>query len=252
MSEVKKKKTTKKDDTKVKTTKKVAETKKEKKVKVTKKEEKNILNKEEQRKYTVLSRVIRIFAKIARVCLMILIPFIALAMILIPIVFNKFEVSANVVKFGSASIVIRDDGLSLKLGDKIHVLDCNTTELDQLVTFLSEHSKGTVVFSLELTLLILAVITIFEIYLLVYIEKLFGNFEKDKTPFTKENTDYILIIAKFLVAIKISTICMALVGLINYGLTTVGIIEILVVFASYYIFKYATGMQKQVDTKICD
>ena len=252
MSEVKKtKKTTK--VVKEKETKKVAETKKETKVKSTSKKEsvvKGVLTKKEKKTYTKLNKVIRILAAIVRIVLMVLVPFIVLAMILIPIVFNKFEISANVIKFGDASVIVRDTGLSFKIGEKMHVLDCNTTEVDRMMTFLSNHSKGTVIFSLELTLLVLTIITIFEIYLLSYIEKLFMNFEKGDTPFTKENTDYILIIAKFLIAVKVSIVVMSLIGIFNSCIASVGIFEILIAFVLYYVFKYATSMQKKVESKI--
>jgi hypothetical protein len=250
MSEVKKEKSSKtktKKETKTKTAKK-----KETVVKVEKtKKESGVLTKKDQKRYTVLSKIIRIFAKIGKICLMIFVPFVALAMILIPIVFNKFEISANVIKFGDASVIVRDTGLSFKIGDKIHVLDCNTSDVDRIMTFLSNHSKNVIILSLELSLLILGVVTVFEIYLLGNIEKLFGNFEKG-TLFTKENTDSILMIAKYLVAIKICSICIAIVGLFGDGIGTFGIFEILITFVAYYIFKYATAMQKKSDLKICD
>ena len=251
MSEVKKEKksvkTTKKE-TKVKTAKKKDNVIKEEKSK----KEKSVLTKKDQKRYKVLNKVIRVLAKIARIFLMIFVPFIALSMIIIPIIFNKFEMSANVVKFGDVSVLIRDTGISFKVGDNIQVLDCNTSEVDRIMTFLSSHSKEAIILSLELSLLILAVVTIFEIYLLSNIEKLFSNFEKESTPFTKENTDTILVVAKYLVAIKICVICMSIVGLFTDGLGSFGIFEILIVFVAYYIFKYATDVQKKVDTKICD
>lgn len=250
MSEVKKEKSSKtktKKETKTKTAKK-----KEAVVKVEKtKKESGVLTKKDQKRYTVLSKIIKIFAKIGKICLMIFVPFVALAMILIPIVFNKFEISANVIKFGDASVIVRDTGLSFKIGDKIHVLDCNTSDVDRIMTFLSNHSKNVIILSLELSLLILGVVTVFEIYLLGNIEKLFGNFEKG-TLFTKENTDSILMIAKYLVAIKICSICIAIVGLFGDGIGTFGIFEILITFVAYYIFKYATAMQKKSDLKICN
>ncbi len=162
MSEVKKEKSSKtktKKETKTKTAKK-----KETVVKVEKtKKESGVLTKKDQKRYTVLSKIIRIFAKIGKICLMIFVPFVALAMILIPIVFNKFEISANVIKFGDASVIVRDTGLSFKIGDKIHVLDCNTSDVDRIMTFLSNHSKNVIILSLELSLLILGVVTVFEI-----------------------------------------------------------------------------------------
>ncbi len=248
MSEVKKEKKVKKETKK----KVVTETKKETKVKVSKTKEKSILTKKEQKHYRVFSKIVRILSAIAKVFLMVLVPFIVLAMILIPLLFNKFEVTANVIKFNDASIIVRDDGLSLKIGDKIHVIDCDVSDIDNIMTFLINHSKGTIIFTLELSLLLLAAITIFEIYLFSNLEKLFGNFEKDKTPFTKENTDILLLIVKYLVIIKICAICMFIVGLFHNNLTSISLLELFVVYVTYLIFKYATGMQKKVDTTICE
>ena len=249
MSEVKKEKKEKKV-TKKKT---VTEAKKETKVKASKtKDNKGLLTKKEQKHYHVFSKIVKILAKIARIFLMVLVPFIVLAMILIPMMFNKFEITANVIKFNNASIIVRDDGLSFKIGDKIHVIDCDISEVDNIMTFLINHSKTTIIFMLELSLLLLVITAIFEIYLFSYLEKLFGNFEKDKTPFTKENTDILLIIVKYLVIIKICSICMVIVGLFNNSLTSFSIFELLTLYVTYLIFKYATNMQKKLDTTLSD
>ncbi len=241
--EVKPKKTTKK--------KTVTETKKETKVKSVKKES-AVLTKKQEKNYKVLNKVIRILAKIARIFLMVFVPFIILSMFFIPIVFNKFEISGNVIKFDEAKIIIRDNGLTFKIGDNIQIFDCNTTEIDRITTFLTAHSKGTIIFSAEATLLLLVIIAIVDIYIFAYIEKLFGNFEKESTPFTVENTKYVLNIAKLLVVTKASILIMGMIGLLSRGISSISIIELLIGFVIYYIFKYGTALQKNSDMKICE
>lgn len=251
MSDVKKEKKTKKATK--------AEVKKETKVKATVKKEKKetkketaLLNKKDQKRYHVINKIIRILAKIARVCLMIFVPFVILSMFFIPIIFKNYEISGNVIKFDETSIIVRDNGLTFKFGDNIQVFDCNTTAIDNLTTYLSEHSKGAIIFTLEFSLLLLGIIAVLDIYIFGYVEKLFGNFEKEKTPFTEENADYILSIVKLVVAAKVVYIIMAIFGLFSEGIGSVNVFEILIIIVAYFIFKYAADVQKKVDTKIYD
>ena len=247
MSELKKEKKTKKTT--------VSETKKETKVKTTKKKvekENCLLTRKDQKTYKTLCKVTRVLAKICRVLLMIFVPFIVLSMFLVPIIFSKFEISGNVLKFDDASIIIRDTGLSFKLGDHVKVFDCNTTELDRITTYLTNHSKGSIIFAAELSLILLVGICVLDIYILMNLEDIISRSLSDKTPFTKENTDSILKIAKYLVAAKVIVIIMSFTGLFNGSVVSVSIIEILVVYILYYVFKYATSVQKMVETKICN
>lgn len=235
---------------------KLSEEKKEVKVKSTRKkttEEKALLSKKEQTNYNSLCRIIYILAKVVRICLMIFIPFIILSMVFIPFIFKKVEVSANIVKFSdNVSIIVREDGISAKIGNNVHVLNCNTLEMDQLMTFLAGNSKSTVILRFEVSFLLLATIVILAIYLLNYIELLFDSFAKEKVPFTEENTDYVFKIAVYLLAVKVACLCLSLVGVFGKCFVKINIITILVMFAVYYIFKYATSMQKISTTKMCD
>ena len=268
MSEIKKKTATKKKPVKEekKVTKKVsakkvepkkAETKKEKKVVIknevkTTKKEKGILNNKEKKYFKVLSKIVQIIAKVGKVCLMIFVPFIFLVMLLVPILFKNFEVSGNIVRFGDVSVIVRDDDVSLKLGNDIHVLECNTEELDRIILFLNDNTKGSIITFVELSLLLFAVVIIINIYLLSYLEKLFNNFVIGDTPFTKENTNYILKVGILIVVIKFIDICLSIAGLFPYINSSYSIIEILIIFVIYLVFKYATGIQKKVETNIYD
>ena len=279
MSEVKKEKKTKtttkkkvdveeeKKEPKKRTTKK--ETKKEEKTTeaIVKKEEKvtkkrttkekvkkqgGLLDKNDQNKYNKLCKVVKILAKIGRICLMIIIPFIILAMIFVPIVFNKFSIDGNIIKFEGASIVVRDDTISIKIGDNIQVFDSNVKEFEPIMNFINNNSKGTIISWFEISLLLSAVVIILDIYILSNIEKLFDNMEKNKTPFTKENTDTILMIAKYLLASKITIIVMSMFSIFSDEVGSIRIISLLIVFILYYVFKYGTNIQKDNDTTICD
>lgn len=256
MSEVKK-------DNKAKTTTsktKTNTTKKETKAKITIKkvkeakinEDKVLLKKKEQKNYKLLSNITYIIAKICRVMLMIFLPFVVLSMVFIPNVFKKFEVNANIMKFDNVSIIIRENGISAKFGDNVYSVNCNTIEIDRIMTFLSTNSRASIIISFEASLLLLIVVIILAIYLLSYIENLFANFMLSKTPFTKENTNYIFKIAVYSLALKIACICFSLIGVFTKCFISINILLIIIIFVVYYVFKYATSMQEITNTKICD
>ena len=256
MKEVKKESKTKRTVSK-KTT--VSEEKKTVKVKSARKKsteekkDKALLSKKEQNSYNVLCRLIYIISKVIRVCLMIFIPFVILSMVFIPIVFKKVEVSANILKFNNnISIIIRDNGISTKIGDRVHAINCDTIEMDRIMTFLANNSKSSIVLHFEISFLLLAIVIILAIYLLSYMEKLFDNFAKGKTPFTKENTDYILKIAIYLLAVKVACLFFSIVGVFTKCFVSINIMTILAIFTAYFMFKYATNMQEIADTKIYD
>ena len=256
MSEVKKENKTKTTASKNKT----SITKKEIKAKTTIKkikeekikEDKVLLKKQEQKNYKLLSNITYIIAKICRVMLMIFLPFIVLSMVFIPIVFKKFEISANIMKFDNISIIIRENGISAKLGDNVYSVNCDTIELDKVMTFLTNNSRASIIIHFEASLLILTAIIILAIYLLSYIENLFANFMLNKTPFTKENTDYMFKIAVYSLALKVACLCFSLVGVFTKCFVSINILAIIIMFVVYYVFKYATSMQEITDTKICD
>lgn len=256
MKEVKKESVEKKTTTKAKasTTKKESKTKttvrKTKKEKA--KENLGLLNQKEQKNYSLLCKVINILAKIGRIFLMIFLPFIVLTMVFTPLVFKKYEVSANILKFDNVSIIMRENGISAKIGDSIYSINCDTTEMDHVMTFLTNNSKTSIILHFEFSLLILTTIIILAIYLLNYIECLFVNFVKEKTPFTKENTNYVLKIAVYLFVLKIACLCFSLVGVFTKCFVSINILAILIMFAIYYAFKYATSMQETTDTKLYD
>ena len=261
MSEVKKENKTKKTTTKKETKKeKIIEekkitTKKASEKKVVKKEnkkEKILLNDKDQVCYRSLTKVVKILAKIARICLMIFVPFIFLTMILIPIVFNKFEISANIIKFDDVNLIVNEDKLTVKFGDSVHVLKCDAKKLDDITTFLTDNSKSSIITFLELSLLLFAIILILNIYLFSYIEKLFDNFTKKDTPFIEENSKYIFKVIILMGAIKFISVCLSFADISFVKFETFNIIEILIVVVVYFIFKYAVCMQNKIDTKISD
>ncbi len=266
MSEVKKetktKKTTKKpaakkEETKV--VKKVAEkketTKKVEKVEVKeekkeKKESKALMDNKSQIYYRSLSKIIKILAKIARIALMILVPFIFLGMIMIPIIFKGFEVEGNIVRVDDATIIISNDKLTVKINNEAKTFKADARDLDTLVKFLNENSKGSIITFIELSMLLLAIVLILDIYILSNLEKMFANFVKQKTPFTKENSKYIFKIVILMCVIKFINFCLTTAELNAININSISILGILIVFVIYIVFNYAVKLQEQTNDRL--
>lgn len=258
MSEIKeeKKKTTSKKtktDAKVKEnkTKKVISETKEKKTKKKVNNDVALLNEKDQHNYSLLSKIAKVIVIIIKVCLMIVVPFIFLVMIIIPIFFSKIDIESNIIKYNDMSIIFQDESITFKIGDNIHTFNCDANDIKHITTLLSNNPTGRIITYLEISLLLFGVVVILSIYMLGYLEKILSHFVKEKTPFTEENTNFILSICKLLIAIKIinTLIVMILFGNLSINLET--IIEVLFAYIIYYIFKYATLMQNINNTKMC-
>ena len=255
MSEVKKETKAKKTTKKVKTESKVvkkAEVKEEKKItkKETENNKKSPMNVKSQIYYRALSKVIYYLAKIGRITLMIFVPFVFLVMIIIPFIFKKFEVDANIVRFDGVTVIINSEKVSIKINDKTTVFNADPSSLDRITTFLNENTKGSIIAYIELSLLLFAIVIIIDIYLLCNVEKMFKNFIKQKTPFTKENSKYIIKIAILMCSLKFINICLSTVNLNTFSFNSFSIIELLIVFVIYIIFNYGVKLQSKSEDKL--
>ena len=260
MSETKKSKvkkaTVKKETTQKPKEKKEKEVKKEEKITVKKetvKKKEPILNKKEQKWYNVLSKIIKVFTKIVRIILMIIAPFIFLAMLLIPIIFAKYEVNANIIQFGNVNMVIREDNIAIRVGDDVQIIDCDVEETSMVMEFFNNNSKTKLIAIAETSLLYIGVMLVLTIYILSYIEKIFGNFVNQSTPFIKENTQNIFMIGVMICIMEIIDIIASITSWLTFRTSVLDLSDIVVllaIFVVYLVFKYGVGLQDRTDTKI--
>lgn len=248
-------------DKKVKSTKK--ETKEKKVVKkttkkTTKVKDKALLDIKDQKVLKVLSKVVSIIAKIIKVIFMVILPFIFVSIILIPLVFSKMEVDGNIVRFDDARFVLKDDYITVSVADKTYLVAENVEHINKIVDYLNSNSLNKMVLNIELTLFFIGVILTVNVYLFKYMEELFKNFYSKETPFIEENCQYIRNIGRKMIitfALCLAfNIVLAFFGecIFNKGFTSYGIISIIVVYIVYYIFTYATNMQKITKSTIYD
>lgn len=235
----------------------VAEEKKVTK-KTTRSTKKALLDKKDQKVLKVLSRIVNIIARVLKVCSMIILPIIAVTLIIIPLIFKDIKVGGNIIHFDDARIVLNDDYITVNIADKTYLLADNVRNIPEIINYLNSNSLNKLVTSIELLLLFAAVIIAINTYLLKDIEKLFYNFYKNETPFTEENTNYIHRIGHIMIIILATSVVISVTLSLCVDPAFIkcfppyGIFTIIITYIMYYIFIYATKLQKANKTVIYD
>lgn len=214
------------------------------------------MEKEKQKNLKILSKIVYILAKIAKVCMVIGVVMLVLTMCIVPAIFNYIKINDNTITVDKETynyeikdnhIVITDkDG---KESNFDIYIDANVKE------YIENNNTNDYTLHIEL-LLVSSIITIIISYLIVNsLEKLFRNINED-SPFTEENTNYLRKIAKYSLYSLIISIILQIVfelvsGLdINIDFNSVSIMTILVLYVSTYIFEYGTKLQAKSTEKI--
>lgn len=215
------------------------------------------LKEEKQKKVKVLSKIISVIAKIGRICLMVAIPFIILAMIIIPLVLSKVDVKNDKITFKGTNdvvkIVEKNDKIEIKINDKTIVDEDEKETIVEIKKFLNKHSSVEIITYTEIGCAFMIAYIIILMMILKHLEILFKNINKGDTPFTLENVKHIkhmafLMIANIIFPTIIGGIVNGLMGTdIDIGLGGSSLIEILVLFVMAYIFEY--GYEIQLDSK---
>ena len=259
MKEDKVKKTSPKSTKKTTTKKVVKEEKKESKVVKEKKiKEKTYLDKKDQKSTRILSRILNIIAKIGRIFLMIVVPFLVLMIIAMPFLFNNISVEGNIVKMDNIHLISKGDKYVVRVGDDVYLAKGSSNEIAQVYNYLHDTPKTKAIVAIELGLAFITGMIVIEIYLLSYAEKLFYNIYSKNVPFTDENCGYVRKICNMLVVnVIVSIIAEIVLGLFLPKLpisdyNSISIFGLLIAYVVYYLFKYATSVQKESKATIYD
>ena len=215
-------------------------------------------NEKKQNQVKSLSNVISLIGQIGSIVLKVCIPFIIIAMVLIPYIINNIEIKNNEITFKTDNIKLIDDKNIMINGVIIMGLD-EETNIEDVITVLNNNSKIEVIVFVEISLAFLIINFILIIMILKYVEKLFSNIKNNNTPFTMDNVNYIKRISYLLIVlIIINPISSMLINMLlnNKGiimnLELISILEILIIFSMSYIFEYGYEIQKETNAKIYD
>ena len=207
-------------------------------------------NEKKQNQVKTLSNVISLIGSIGKIALMVAIPFVIMAMILVPYVINNVEVKGNDISLKTDNIEIVDNKTLELFGVAVIGVE-EELEYKQVVDIFTNNSKFAIIGYLEGGFIFLLVDIVIMIIVLGYVEKLFNNIKNNNTPFTLDNVNYIKRISYMMIAlIMITPISGALFNLLidNFensgGFELMSILEILIIFSMSYIFEYGYEIQK--------
>ena len=212
-------------------------------------------NEKKQNQVKSLSNVICLIGKIGGIVLKVAIPFIILAMILIPFIVNNVDISENKITFRTENIKA--------IGDKLELFDIIVFDLDEdisseeVISIFEKNSRYEIIGYLEVGCLCLVVELIVMIIILKYVENLFDNIKNNNTPFTLDNVNYIKRISYLMIAlIMVNPLAETFFSLIynvsgnTGGFELMSILEILIIFSMSYIFEYGYEIQKDSKGKM--
>ena len=212
------------------------------------------LKKEKQQRVKKISKAIEIISKICGIICKVLLPIISISLGIFILVLANIKIENNTIVSGDNKIKITEENNNIIFThDNRELVKYNNIDLKLLIDALREKNRTIILVTIGSILLILYVILIIKIF--KYIEKLFSNIGKTKTPFTMENVQYIKKISNMLI-ISILLSCVGksvLESAINKFDTTgldiniTTVISILVLFSMAYIFEY--GYHIQLDSK---
>ena len=212
-------------------------------------------NEGKQNQVKSLSNVISLIGKIGEIVLKVAIPFVIIAMILVPYIINNVEVKESKISFKTDNIKQIDD--KLVMYDFLIIDLEEDLSLEEVVSIFENNSKFEIIGYLEGGLLFLIVDLIIMIIILNHIEKLFNNIKNNNTPFTLDNVNFIKRISYLMIAlIMIEPLSGSLFGLIlnvseaSGGIELMSILEILIIFSMSYIFEYGYEIQKDSKGKM--
>jgi len=224
-------------------------------------------NEKDEKNLKGLSKAIYILAKIGKIMVTIAIPFMVVAMILMGIVMEKIEYRENTIYFDNEKVVTLNEtinGIEFDFNNDFNgkgILSITTQGMDdiseglEIKKFLDNNKIGKITLFIELSFAFVIVTLVVSRMILAHLEKLFKNIY-EKSPFTDENTKHIYMIARLmLLNICISIIMSIVLGLITkneikFNIGSYTVMETLILFSVYYIFKYGTNLQSKSKQEI--
>ena len=208
-------------------------------------------NEKKQNEVKTLSNVISLIGKIGAIVLKVAIPFIVLAMILVPYIVSNIEVKENEISFKSESIKIVDENKIEMHGVIVGEYDGDLLD-NEVIEMLKNNSNIKIISYFETAMVFLMVNIVIIIIKLNYVEKLFNNIKNEKTPFTLDNVKFIKKISYLMIALILITpisdaVFSIISGVSNGGdspFEIINVLEILIIFSMSYIFEYGYEIQK--------
>ena len=157
-------------------------------------------NEKKQKEVKTLSNVISMIVKIGFIVLKVAIPFIIIAMLIVPYIVSNLEVKENKITFKSGSIKIVDENMIEVHGVIIGDYDGDLAD-NEVIKIFKNNSNIKIISYFETAMIFLIIDIVIMIIILNYVEKLFNNIKNNQTPFTLENVGFIKKISYLMIAL---------------------------------------------------
>ena len=208
-------------------------------------------NEKKQKEVKTLSNIIAMIGKIGSIVLKVAIPFIIIAMLIVPYIISNLEIKENEITFKSESIKIVDENKIEVHGVIIGEYD-GDLEDNEVIKVFTNNSKVKIISYFESAMIFLIINIVIMMIILNYVEKLFNNIKNNQTPFTLENVGFIKRISYLMIALILITpisdaVFSIISGVSNGGdspFKIINVLEILIIFSMSYIFEYGYEIQK--------
>ena len=210
-----------------------------------------------QKKMKTLTKILSLIGKIAGIVVKVAIPFVLIAMVIIPILLSNIDIVDNKIISNNVNLQLVEHNNKINITYKGYttVTDIDNRAIEELKIVLKENKTKTIV-KIELGFTTLVVFLVILSILLKHLEQLFDNINKGDTPFTLENVNHIKKMSYCMIA------CIILSGIgegilnsatseeFSFGLEIFDIVEILFLYALSYIFEYGYEIQKDSNGKM--
>lgn len=218
------------------------------------------LKKEESKKMKILSKIISTFSKIGRILCYVSIPFVILAIIIIPFLVSELEVKNNEISISSSdskiSILDKGDKLVLKAGNITLGETSKDVAQTKIIDVLENNSKVLVITYVEIGFIVLIVTLVLISIILKCLETIFRNINKGDNPFTLESVHLIKKMAYMMITIIVISNLGGMIFeiLLNSDLDMeieiFDLVQILFLFSLSYIFEYGRLLSIDRNAKI--
>ncbi len=202
-----------------------------------------------------LSKVLNVFATIARVFIIIGLVAIVLTAVITPFIMKDVTINREEISFKSKKIELREnesDTIDIYYRNK-KVGDLSKVDKKIVLDLLDHFDAKRITAIIETALMASIIIMILTFIMLGYFAKVLKNIYEKDTPFIEENTDLIRKIGFFMIATFIaSMICSGIISFVtsnrfNLSFDFVDIGGILIVFILSYVFEYGCGLQAKIE-----
>ena len=213
--------------------------------------------KEKQNKMKTLTKILSLIGKIAGIVVKVAIPFVIIAMIIMPIFLSNIDIEDNKIISTNNNIQIQEHNDKINITYKGHTAatDIDNRSIEELKRVLKNNKTQSIV-RIEIGFTTLVAFLVILSKLLEHLEELFDNINKGDTPFTLENVNHIKKMSYLMIA------CIVISGIgsgilesavrddLSFGLEMFDIVEILFLYVLSYIFEYGYEIQKDSNGKM--